>query len=49
MGVVLLQADVSAEARNTEAQEKYCGECEFDKPLERMRHINGVATGKFST
>ena len=31
MGVVLLQADVSEEARKLEAQEKYSGKFEFDK------------------
>ena len=31
MGMVLLQADVSEEARKLEAQEKYSGNFEFDK------------------
>ena len=37
MGAVILKADVSEEARNTEAQEKDGEDCEFDKPLEGMR------------
>ena len=37
MGVVLLQSDVSEEARKPEAQEKDGGNCEFDKYLEGMR------------
>ena len=37
MGVVLLQADDSEEARNPEAQEKDGRKCEFDKFLEIMR------------
>ena len=34
---VLLQSDVSDEARKKEAQEKAGGNCEFDKSLEVMR------------
>ena len=34
MGAVILQADVSAEARKSEAKEKYSEKCEFDKSLE---------------
>ena len=37
MGSVLLQEDVSAEARKLEAQEKDVGKCEFEKSLEGMR------------
>ena len=37
MGAVLLQADVSEEARKSEAQEKAGRKCEFDKSLEGMR------------
>ena len=37
MGAVLLQADVSEEARKSEAQEKDGVKCEFDKYLEGMR------------
>ena len=37
MGYVLLQVYVSVEARNSYAQEKDDGKCEFDKLLEGMR------------
>ena len=37
MGAVLIQADVSAEAIKSEAQEKDVEKCEFDKSLEGMR------------
>ena len=37
MGAVLLKEYESAEARNSEAQEKEGGKCEFDKSLEVMR------------
>ena len=37
IGVMILQADVSEEAINLEAQEKYGRKCEFDKSLELMR------------
>ena len=36
MGAVLLQVDVSSEARKSEAQEKYGGKFEFDNSLEVM-------------
>ena len=37
MGVVLLQADISEEAKKSEAQENSGGKCEFDKSLGGMR------------
>ena len=37
IGSLLLQAYVSEESRNSEAQENYGGKCEFDKSLEVMR------------
>ena len=37
MGELLLQADKPAEARKSEAQEKYVGNLEFRNSLERMR------------
>ena len=36
MGALLLQTDVSEEARESKAQQKYCGKCEFEKSLEGM-------------
>ena len=41
MGAVLLQEDVSEEARKLEAQEKDDGNCEFDKYLEGM-HLQPI-------
>ena len=37
MGAVILQADVSAETRRSEAQENYGVKREFENSLERMR------------
>ena len=37
MGMVLLQEDVSSEARNSEAKEKDDGKCELGKSLKGMR------------
>ena len=41
MGAVLLQEDVSEEARKLEAQEKDDGNCEFDTYLEGM-HLQPI-------
>ena len=41
MGAVILQSDVSEEARNSEAQEKDNGKCAFDKFMEVM-HLQPI-------
>ena len=50
MGAVILQADVSAEARNSEAQENDNVKCEFVKSLEimRLRPISFISRSKVS-